>query len=180
MRIARTGRSYQTGRLAILIYTIFLFSFSQGCPGIIQSLTGYRLLIAEKMPMGSLSFKASVSHPHTHLQSIWSYQRNNLPSQFLVSTFIQSFILAISIAPLQVHYYSETLPLQHGYCIGVSRRNAHATVSKGLSQGLYVAVRAEVEPRTYRLRDIDLTNVPPRPTMTYEKELLKADSLFWI
>src|SRR6218665_2279977 len=109
MRIARTGRSYQTGRLAILIYTIFLSSFSQGCPGIIQSLTGYRLLIAEKMPMGSLSFKASVSHPPTHLQSIWSYQRNNLPSQFLVSTFIQSFILAISIAPLQVHYYSEAL-----------------------------------------------------------------------
>ena len=28
----------------------------------------------------------------------------------------------ISIAPLQVHYYSEALPTEHGYCVGVSRR----------------------------------------------------------
>ena len=30
-----------------------------------------------------------------------------------------SFIQAIYIAPLQVHYYSEALPTQHGYCVGV-------------------------------------------------------------
>ena len=30
-----------------------------------------------------------------------------------------SFIQAISDAPLQVHYYSEALPIQHGYCVGV-------------------------------------------------------------
>ena len=29
------------------------------------------------------------------------------------------FIQAISIAPLQVNYYSEALPTQHGYCVGV-------------------------------------------------------------
>jgi len=34
------------------------------------------------------------------------------------------FILAISIAPLQVHFYSEVLPTQHGYCVGVSHRSA--------------------------------------------------------
>src|SRR6218665_1509249 len=33
---------------------------------------------------------------------------------------IHSFILAIPIAPLQVHFYSEALPTQHGYCVGVS------------------------------------------------------------
>src|SRR6218665_2296951 len=32
-----------------------------------------------------------------------------------------SFIQTISIASLQVHYYSEALPTQHGYCAGVSR-----------------------------------------------------------
>ena|SRR6218665_1009929 len=32
-----------------------------------------------------------------------------------------SFIQAISIAPLQVHYYSEALPTQHEYYVGVSR-----------------------------------------------------------
>jgi len=31
---------------------------------------------------------------------------------------------AISIAPLQVHYYSEALPTQHGYCARISRRSA--------------------------------------------------------
>jgi len=34
-----------------------------------------------------------------------------------------SFIQTISIAPFQVHFYSETLPTQHGYCAGVSRRS---------------------------------------------------------
>ena len=28
--------------------------------------------------------------------------------------FIHSFIQAISVAPLQVHYYSKALPTQHG------------------------------------------------------------------
>src|SRR6218665_3041461 len=35
-----------------------------------------------------------------------------------------SFIQTIYIAPLQVHFYSEALPTQHGYCAGVSRRSA--------------------------------------------------------
>jgi len=33
-------------------------------------------------------------------------------------------IQAISIAPLQVHHYSEALPTQHGYCVRVSRWSA--------------------------------------------------------
>src|SRR6218665_401139 len=41
-----------------------------------------------------------------------------------VHSFILLFIQAISIAPLQVRYYSEVLPTQHGYCVGVSRRSA--------------------------------------------------------
>ena len=35
-----------------------------------------------------------------------------------------SFIHSISIPPLQVHYYSEELPTQHGICVGVARRSA--------------------------------------------------------
>jgi len=38
-----------------------------------------------------------------------------------VRKFIRSIIQAISIAPLHVHYYSEALPKQHGYCAGISR-----------------------------------------------------------
>src|SRR6218665_1842349 len=43
-----------------------------------------------------------------------------VPLQWLA---LRSFIQTISIAPLQVHYYSEALPTQHGYCAGVSRRS---------------------------------------------------------
>ena len=35
-----------------------------------------------------------------------------------------SFIQAIFIAPLQVHYYSEALPIAIEYCVGVSRQSA--------------------------------------------------------
>jgi len=37
---------------------------------------------------------------------------------------IHSFIQAISIEPLQVHYYSEVIPTPHGYCVVVSCRSA--------------------------------------------------------
>jgi len=35
-----------------------------------------------------------------------------------------SFIKTISTGSLQVHYYSEALSTQHGYCAGISRRSA--------------------------------------------------------
>src|SRR6218665_2970023 len=37
---------------------------------------------------------------------------------------LYSFIQTISIAPLQVLYYSEVLPTQHGYCAKISHQSA--------------------------------------------------------
>src|SRR6218665_1118405 len=54
--------------------------------------------------------------------------------------------------------------LQHGYCIGVSRRSAQATAGKGFVKGPYVAAKAGVEPTTLRLKVIVSTKAPPRPT----------------
>ena len=68
-----------------------------------------------------------------------------------------SFIQAISIAPLQVLYYSEALP----DTARVSRRSAEATVGKELAQSPYMAARAGVEPTTLRLKAIDSTKAPP-------------------
>src|SRR6218665_2905045 len=81
------------------------------------------------------------------------------------STFIHSFILAISIAPLQVLYHSEVLPttariLYRSFtpkCTGI------ITAGKGLAQGPYVTARAGVEPTTLRLKVIDSTKAPSRP-----------------
>src|SRR6218665_341812 len=65
--------------------------------------------------------------------------------------------------------------LQHGYCIGVSHRNAQATAGKELAQGPYVAARAGVEPTTLRLKVIVSTKVPPRPTKLVVVAVLKPD-----
>ena len=40
----------------------------------------------------------------------------------LVIAVVIFLIQTISIAHLQVHYYSEALPTQHGYCARISRR----------------------------------------------------------
>src|SRR6218665_1683393 len=67
------------------------------------------------------------------------------------------------------HFYSAPTTqrrsrLQHGYCIGVSRRSAQATAGKELAQGPCVAARAGVEPTTLRLKVIVSTKAPPRPS----------------
>ena len=40
---------------------------------------------------------------------------------YIIHSFVRS---TISIAPLQVHYYSEVLLTQHGYCAGILRQSA--------------------------------------------------------
>jgi len=54
-------------------------------------------------------------------------RKNNVPFRNVFAhnsyTSIHSFTQAISIAPLQVHYYSEALPTQHGCSVEVSRRS---------------------------------------------------------
>src|SRR6218665_3522572 len=57
--------------------------------------------------------------------------------------------------------------LQHGYCIGFSRRSAQATAGKGLAQGPYMAARAGVEPTTLRLKAIYSTKAPPCPAIGF-------------
>ena len=74
--------------------------------------------------------------------------------------FFHSFIQAISIAPLQVHYYSEVLPTQHEYCVGATQ----ATASEGLAQGPYVAARAGFEAVTLWTKVAESTNEPAHPT----------------
>ena len=56
-------------------------------------------------------------------------------------SFIHSFIQAISIAPLQVHCYSEALPTQDTL-LEFHAEAPQATASEGLAQGPYVAVGA--------------------------------------
>jgi len=75
-----------------------------------------------------------------------------------------SLIQAISIAPLQVHYYSETLSTQHGYCFEVHAKAPQAIASEVLAQGTYVAARAGYEPMTLWTKG-DESMKPPRPTI---------------
>src|SRR6218665_3520329 len=71
---------------------------------------------------------------------------------------IRSFTPDISIAPLQVHYYSEA-PRRSADIVLESHAEApQATASEGLVQGPYVEARAGFEPVTFRTKGIESTN----------------------
>src|SRR6218665_3625938 len=61
--------------------------------------------------------------------------------------------------------------LQHGYCIGVSRRSAQATAGKELAQGPYMAARAGVEPTTS-----GVTRVNGQPGQLTNKQLSRRSA----
>src|SRR6218665_3127401 len=69
----------------------------------------------------------------------------------LACEFIHSFRLFL-LRPFKSSTTQRRSRLQHGYCIGVSRQSAQATVGKGLAQGPYVVARAGVKPTTLRLK----------------------------
>src|SRR6218665_1502770 len=82
--------------------------------------------------------------------------------------FNHSFILDISIAPLQIHYHSEALPTT----ALIMCRSQHpgvlqATVSEGLAQGPYLAAGEGFEPETHWTQGTELTTEPPHPTNIY-------------
>src|SRR6218665_2164079 len=83
---------------------------------------------------------------------------------YIHSSFIHS---AISMAPLQVLYYSEALPSPDYSTDTVSEFHAEAHrqlyTGKGLARGPYMADRGGVEPTTLRLKAIDSTKAPPCP-----------------
>ena len=59
-----------------------------------------------------------------HTRALLSHYGSELAhvNAFMSVSFIHSFIQAISIAPLRVHYYPDSRIV--GYCVGVSRRSA--------------------------------------------------------
>src|SRR6218665_1690898 len=75
-----------------------------------------------------------------------------------------SFTLTISIAPLQVHYYSEALPTTARILYQSFTLKRTATAGKRLAQGPYMAAIAGVKPTTLRLKYIDSSKAPPCPT----------------
>ena len=54
------------------------------------------------------------------------YEYMHARAIYNVLTQDRTFIQTISIAPLQVHFYSEALPTQHGYCDTASEFHAEA------------------------------------------------------
>ena len=106
--------------------------------------------------------------PQSHNYNFHTFTASlNLPSAQHQITGYQdmlhhSFIHSISIAPFQVHYYSEVLPKQHGYCVRVSHRSATGNCEWRIVQGSYVAARAGFEPTTLQMKGDESSNEPPR------------------
>jgi len=78
--------------------------------------------------------------------------------RFWIRQNSSAFIQAV---PLQVHYSSEALPTQHGYCVTVSHLSAtppHATLTEGLAKGPYVVVRAGFEAATLHTPNLPMSH----------------------
>src|SRR6218665_2579379 len=72
---------------------------------------------------------------------------------------------SISIALLTARVFQDRSQPQHlTHCRSLHAEALQATVSEGLAQGPYVVARAGFKPTTLRLKGIDSTNVPSRPT----------------
>ena|SRR6218665_1455365 len=77
-----------------------------------------------------------------------------------------SFIQVISIAPLQVHYYSRH---SRGTVPEFLAEAPQATASEGLAQCPYVAARTGFEPATLRTKGVESTNAPPQSTENFHE-----------
>src|SRR6218665_279465 len=79
-------------------------------------------------------------------------------------TFIPSFIQGISLAPLQVHYYSEALSTAARILSRSFNPKLHRQLRvKGLADGPYVTVRAGFEPANLRTKGDESTNERQHP-----------------
>ena len=80
----------------------------------------------KKKQQRNINFKQHLKGKSLSEDSEWVLQLQNKTVKIPLTCWKKenSFIQAISIAPLQVHFYSEGLPTQHGYCAEVSRRSA--------------------------------------------------------
>ena len=109
--------------------------------------------------------KINANHSSYHRKCFQCYrcQRQLRSNSISLAYIIHSFIQAISIAPLQVHYYIEALLTKHGYCAGNSCLSATGNCEWRIAQGPFVAARAGVEPMTLRTKGVDSTNAPHTP-----------------
>ena len=107
---------------------------------------------------------ASVFNNMNSSVNIWSGRCNN-------SLIHSSHFYSASSSPLLLRsasdYSTDTVSKFHA--------EAHRQLSagKGLAQGPYVAAKAGVEPMTLRLKVIDSSNAPPRPTKLMKVGLSK-------
>ena len=79
-------------------------------------------------------------------------------------SFVHSFIQALSIAPLQVHYYSEVLPRRHADTVSVFHAEAPlSTPSEGLAQGPAWRLDRDSNPRPVRRKALNQPMSHPAP-----------------
>ena len=150
-----------------------MFSFANAAyVGLVDTRLQPKLTVKEEHGPDKLLYfviqKVDMSKHSLHVQNNFltfgSVQLFNEYPQENDLLFIHSFIRPFLQRPFKSSTTQRCSRLQHGYCIGVSRRSAKATVGKGLAQGPYMAARAGIEPTTLRLKAIDSTKAPPCPT----------------
>jgi len=92
---------------------------------------------------------------------------------YIAHSFIHSFIQAISVVPLQVHYYLEVLPTQHRHCVGVNTPKCHRQLR-------VTDLPKEVELVTLWTKGDESTNETPHPTIIYMMPSRCGHAVIWV
>ena len=103
----------------------------------------------------------AIYSPH---QSRRLVEWNSKPIENLCAATV---LQAISIAPLQVHCYSEALWHRTDTVLEFHAEAPQATASEGLAQGPYLAARVGFESMILWTKGVESTNEPPRPTVCF-------------
>ena len=109
---------------------------------------------------------------HLYSASLSTSLSGALPTTAFIHLSIHSFIQTITtIAPLQVHYYLEALPTQHGYCDGISWHSFYSVRTftlwvKNLPKVPTWRIERESNPRPFGRKALTLPMRHTRPTLT--------------
>src|SRR6218665_3899951 len=104
---------------------------------------------------------------------------------FFLCTKPHSFILGISIAPLQVHYHTEALPTAFALCrskhaktLGVQR--CQLRIATLTAQGSYMTARVGFEHATIRTQGIKPTTELPCSTLNFYGQQSTLYCIFYL
>jgi len=121
----------------------------------------------------------------------WRFNKSLGPRDDITRTLFNNYTRGhwtVSLAPLQVHYYSDALPTQHGYCVGASRRRTTGNCEWRTCPRFLLGGQSGNRTAILRTKGAESTNGPPRPddvpAVELQKRMLReiaaSEKVYWL